>query len=102
MAITNAELEQQLKAALDRIEALEVNAATKADLSDAVPFVAYVTTKYVGDGQSKEWQIRPALPLPGGILIVFAPDDEGGTFTVRDAPKSNKAHIPGTWHDSEG
>lgn len=98
MALTQAE-EKRIADLEAKVAALE---ATITALRDVTPFVGYVTAKYIGDGQSKEWQVRPALPIGDDTLIVLAPDDEGGVYTVRGAKQNNSRHIPGTFHTSEG
>lgn len=97
MALTQAE-EKRIADLEAKISSLE-EAITA--LRDVTPFVGYVTTKYIGDGESKEWQARPALPIGDDTLIVLAPDDEGGVYTVRGAHQDNNRHIPGTFHTSE-
>lgn len=99
MALTQAD-EKRIADLEAEITRLDNQKASKEDLEDSsvAPFVDYVTTKYIGDGVSKEWQERPALLLPDGRLIVLAPDDEGGVYTVDGAKLSDSRHIPNTWH----
>lgn len=102
MATTIAELEKRIEELNDLVHTLSAQiSATQLAVEDATPFVGYVTTKYIGDGLSKEWQTRPALLIGEDRAIVIAPDDEGGVYTVYGAVRNDENHIPGTWHTQE-